>query len=113
MSDRGRLFLVVGLVAGLVQVAVPPHAVRASDILGETSVVITRWYPVGGEPKDLIYLRESETADPDDRIVFLRSHEINLKVLAIQLLATAIATGLLVVLFGASTPGRPTRGSPP
>lgn len=105
MNQTQRIVLVLGIVAALGQLAVPPHTVRVTDMLGEKSATITRWYPISGAPQDIVWLRGGEAWDGDLDVAFPRAHGIASDVLMIQLAATALIAGL-IALLAASPPKR-------
>lgn len=100
MSGTRMAILTIGLLAGLIQLAVPPHSVRVSDILDEKHATVTRWYRLGGEPEAVVMLRGKEAWDGDLDAAMARAHSIDTTLLAIQLAATAILVALGMLFVG-------------
>ena len=97
MNPAQRAVLVLGLAAALGQLAVPPHTVRVSDMLNEHYATVTRWYPITGEPGDIVWLRGKEASGWRLGCSLSRAHGIATELLLIQLLATGLATAIVVL----------------
>jgi len=102
MYGHRRMILLAGIIAALVQLAVPPHLVWGRFVLGG-GIEVTRRFPVWQLPPDVIRLTDAERSSRDDGShIVTEGHRIAGAALAVQLAATALLVGLaLLVLPGA------------
>lgn len=92
-----RTVIGLGLVLVLLQLLVPPREVRVEDIIGRWSDTATAYIVLGAEPPVTGYNELGELG-------MVTSADIDWERLAIQLLITGAATGLVGVMVGGRLP---------
>lgn len=105
MSEGRRWILVLGIVAALVQMAVPPHVVIGHMLTrgSSASVVIVRRFPIWMEPAPTYSLTDREELENPGLVAGMSFSDravVSVPSLGIQLGATALVVGLLMLIGG-------------